>query len=350
MYTEIRKRGARVSIISSRSPGLRGKWLVSEYVNMDGVDVHRLYRNRQEMLLFPHKELKKALAIAKRLRPDVIFCSQESNVRLALLLQRQLKVPIVLRVEMARTLFTGQSRLPANRFLMPLLGMPFGGSRFWSWLCEKVDAVITHDPLDIPFRNSLSMHGKPVFYVPWPARLPEGIDRQKMKRNEGIYAGSLHPIKNIQVFERVIPKILEETSTEKFTIIGSGPLEKTIRRLERKFPRALEYYKQLPRIDVLELISSSCYGYTPTPFYSYGFTGDCWGLGTPLLLNHNICASKSMEVAIGRSDEEIIKMINRLHSDQDFYKKLETVGYDEFKKRSPEIVAEKVNDVFRQVR
>ncbi len=74
-----------------------------------GIQIYRLYENAKDMFLFPSKKLNRILEIAKDLKPDLIFCDQELNMRLALLIQKYLKKPIVLMVEDAGRIFSGES-------------------------------------------------------------------------------------------------------------------------------------------------------------------------------------------------------------------------------------------------
>jgi glycosyltransferase involved in cell wall biosynthesis len=232
---------------------------------------------------------------------------------------------------------------------MRLFGIPSGGSKFWSWLCKKADALVTCNARDQQFLDILSMQGKPVFYLPWPAYVPEGFKKQKKDGKSGIYAGSLHPSKDIQVFEQVIPQILEETPTKKFIIVGTGALATIIEKLRQTFPDAIEYYPQLPRFEVLKLISSSYYGYSPSrPGLGYGFIADCWGTETPILLNHNVSFSKNIDASVVRDTNELIVAINRLYEDPRFYERLQKSGYDEYNKRSPGIVADKLYNIFEK--
>jgi len=354
MFIEVHKRGARLAVISSKSPGPRGRWDLPNYVNMDGVHVYRLYRNLDEMFILPRKGLKKSLEIAHALSPDLIFCSQELNMRLALLLQQRLRIPIVLRVEVASRILIGEEiewSLYAwvQRILLRLFRIPSGPFKFWSWLCKKADALITCNPMDQHLLGVLSMHGKPVFYLPWPAHIPEGLETKERNRNRGIYAGSLSPLKGIETFEWVIPKILEETPTEKFIIVGTGILRTIIVRLRQRFPDAIEYYPQLPRLEVLKLISSSYYAYSPSPpGIGYGFIADCWGTGTPILLSHNVGGSDNLDAAVARDENDLLRVINRLCNDPRFYERLQKVGYEEYHKRSAEVVADKLYEIFER--
>src|SRR5450759_4202262 len=95
MLIRLRDKGVKLAIVTGRSMDLKGEGNLPTYENMDGIPIHRLYENLQDMFLFPHKGLSKILEIAGDLKPDLIFCSQELNMRLALLIQKSLKKPIV---------------------------------------------------------------------------------------------------------------------------------------------------------------------------------------------------------------------------------------------------------------
>jgi glycosyltransferase involved in cell wall biosynthesis len=350
VFIDLQKKGTNLAWITSKAPGYRGNWKVPSYIMMDGIPVHRLYKDINEMLIFPRKALKKSLDIAKELKPDLIFCSQEFCMRLALLLQKYLKVPIVLRVEVASRIFRGEfHRTLGRRTTLRLFGIRSPGPQLWSWLCQKADALITCDPNDVRLLSVLEMHGKPVYFVPWAANILPGVKRKN--RNEkkyGIYVGALGPAKKSQVLGKLIPDILEKTPTEKFIIVGSGPLSSIAEKLKEAIPEKIEYYPQISRFAALELISSSYYGYTPTTFYNYGFFAECWGLGTPLLLSHNVCGSKNIDIASAENDDDLIAMINRLFNDPEFFETLQKIGFEEFRKRSTEFVSDELRRIFEE--
>lgn len=173
MLIKLRQKGVKLAIIASKSLGLKGVGQLPYYEDMDGIPIYRLYRNPLDILLFPHSKLKHILEIIKRLKPDLIFCSQELNIRLALILERYLDVPIVLLVEDAGRIRSGEAyKSLKNNIMMRVVQIPTGPD-FWQWLCKKSSALITCHPRDKQILDKLPQYGKPVYFLPWPTHIPD---------------------------------------------------------------------------------------------------------------------------------------------------------------------------------
>lgn len=104
MYKRVHEKGAKIIFVVGRSSGARAKGMkLAPYENIDGFPIYRPYRDSTEMLIFPQRKLKEVVTIAKELKPDLILCHIEDNMRLTLMLREKLnlKIPIVLHVEIA---------------------------------------------------------------------------------------------------------------------------------------------------------------------------------------------------------------------------------------------------------
>ena len=354
IFKRIREKGANVAFVTGRTSGARAMNMkLPLYENEDGFSIYRLYRDENEMLLFPRRRLSEILKIAKELRPDIIHCQGWPRIRLALLLRNYLRIPIVMHVEIASGIlskrFIGSWKM---RTVGLLLGLPTRGTTFWSWLCEKSDALITSHPPDQQILPLLSEHGKPVYYLPWPADIPEDCELPSTRdRGRGIYVGLLIPFKNTQEFEWVLPLILQRTPTKEFIVIGaSAPSHALIiKRLQQKYGDAIKYIPRLKtRCDIMKFIASSYYAFTPVKEGGWGFIGDCGGTGTPLIMLHNVFCSKDLEPRVARDREDLIRKINRLYEDPLFYQKLQEVGYDAYKKRTADVVGDKLYSILQR--
>ena len=288
MLIRLHDLGVKLLIVACKDLGLKGEGNLPAYENMNGIDIHRLYETSRDMFLFPSKKLNRILEIAKELNPDLIFCDQELNMRLALLIQKSLKKPIVLVVEDAGRILSGETYNSRKmKSVMSFFGMSHG-SKFWSWLCEKADVLITCCPRDQQILGQLAKHNKPVFYLPWPSYVPSDFKCSSTReKSRGVYIGSLYPFKNTQEFEKTLPLILEKTKTQQFIVVGPGPHASIIKDLEQRYGEAIRYVNQLPRTEALKLISSSYYAYSPVKIGGWGFIGDCWSMNTPLVMTHN---------------------------------------------------------------
>jgi hypothetical protein len=176
MYKRVHERGAEITFITGKSSGARaGGMKLPPYENNDGFPIYRLYKDANEMLIVPRRRLREILQIANELKPDLILCHLHSNMPIALHLRKYLKIPIVLHVESAGVI--PQQKFVPSWKMSPIYRMhkmPVNGFGLWSWLCERADMLITSDPRDEHKLSSLTRKGKPIFYVPWPASVPEG--------------------------------------------------------------------------------------------------------------------------------------------------------------------------------
>lgn len=351
MLIRLRDKGVKLAIVAGRSMDLKGTGNLPTYENMDGIHIHRLYENLHDMFLFPHKGLSKILEIAGDLKPDLIFCSQELNMRLALLIQKSLKKPIVLLVEDAGRIFSGEAYNSRKmRSAMFFFGIP-SGPKFWPWLCEKANALITCSPKDQQILSLLSKHNRPVFFLPWPSYIPNDFEYSSIRENNrGVYIGSLTPFKNTQEFEQTLPLILEKTKTTQFIVAGPGPHASIIKKLKERYGEAISYVNQLPRTEALKLISSSYYAYTPVKIGGWGFIGDCWSMKTPIVMTHNDnYVTNNINALVARDENDLVVNINRLLEDAQLHQKLQTNGYEEYGKRKADVVGDKLYSMLTKV-
>jgi len=332
--------------------GARGNYAkLPAFECSDNFPIYRLFnnfKNFNEMGIFPLRKMKNILSIANGLEPDLILCHLAENMPLALKLQNYLKVPIILHVEIASSLakrkFVGNWQ---TRFLRVLLGEEIRGYSYWSWLCEKADVVITSEPKDRRLLNSLK-NGKTLYYLPWPAQIPLDCKLPAEKsRYRAIYAGTLLPNKNTQVFEWIIPSILKNTPTKEFWIIGTGSHEHIIRKLKAQFGSAIVHIPSLPRCEILKLIASSFYAFTPVKEGGWGFLGDCWGAKTPLLMFNNIFVEKKLDLCVAESEKDLIQKINQLYQDKTFYEQMQNIGYELYDMRSSSSVGDKLFSILK---
>lgn len=353
VYTRLYEKGVNLAFITWKSLGARGNYVrPPTFENKDGFPIHRLYdnfKNFNEMGFFPQRKLNQVLSVSNDLKPDLILCHLAENMLLALKLQKHLKIPIVLHVEtasiIARSKFVGGWQ---TRFAQVLMRQPITGPAYWSWLCEKADALITSEPRDKQLLHPLSKHGKPLYYLPWPAHIPEDCKLPTSKnKSRAIYAGTLLPNKNTQEFEWIIPFILQNTSTKEFVIIGTGSHESIIRKLKQQYGSAIIHISALPRCEILKLIAGSYYAVTPVKEGGWGFLGDCWGTRTPLLMLNNVFLSKTLDICVAKSKDELVKKINRLYEDSLFYQQMQDVGYDMYNTRSADAVGDRLLSILQ---
>jgi glycosyltransferase involved in cell wall biosynthesis len=350
MLIRLHDRGVKLSVVTSRSLSLKGQGILPIYEDMYGIPIHRLYGTLEDMFLLPHRGINKILEIIKDLKPDLIFCSHELNIRLAILIQKTLKKPIVLLVEDAGRIYSGEAyssggpKLRSIMTFMNLFGVPPPGPKLWSWLCEKAKVLITCSPRDQQIYGLLSKRNRSIFYLPWPCYVPNNFEyASSREKYRGIYIGSLYPVKNTQEFEHTLPLILEKSKTQQFVVVGPGSHAKIIKKLKQRYGEAIRYVNNLPRTEALKLISSSYYAYTPVKTGGWGFIGDCWSMRTPIVMTHNDnYVSNNLNAIVSKNENDLVENINSLYEDTQFYQNLQMNGYEEYEKRKADAVGDKL--------
>ena len=133
---------------------------------------------------------------------------------------------------------------------------PIQGLSYWSWLCEKANAIITSEPRDKKLLSSLSNHGKPLYYLPWPAHIPEECilpkNRNKLRAIMQAHCSQIKILKNLS---GSYLSFLEKTPTKEFLVIGSGPHESIIKNLKQQYGSAIKY---IPAVTKMRNIEANC--------------------------------------------------------------------------------------------
>ncbi|MGD6850555.1 MAG: glycosyltransferase family 4 protein [Candidatus Bathyarchaeia archaeon] len=352
MLVRLRELGATPTVITSMSLGLKGRGKLSSYEDMNGVPIYRLYRNFREMYFFPSHHLKEILKIAKDIKPDIIFASQEFNIRLAILTRKYLAKPLVILVEDAGGIYTGEHHTkPKAQLKLKIFGIPTGKEKLWSWMCKNADALITCHPRDKKNMCALS-NEKPFFYLPWPSNIPEDFAPSPVrKKSRGVYIGSLFPFKNTREFKWSLPLILEKTNIQEFIVIGAGPHASLIKNLRQKYQKEIVYFPQVTRLEALRIISSSFFAYTPVKRGGWGFIGDCWSMKTPIVMTHNEgYVENNVNALISNNGDELVENINNLSNDEALFSSLQKNGYEEYKKRTPQVIGDQLLNILNSIK
>lgn len=345
-------KGNQLYLVAGRSLALKGRGPLPPEEDMNGILILRLYRNLLHAFLFPYGQLAALLRITRQLRPDLIFCSQEMNMRIAILIHRFYRVPIVLQVEDAGRIASGElySSLK-SRVAFAAAGLP-SGRNYWRWLVKRAQCVITLHPRDQGKLSELGSRDTPCYFVPWCSQIPSDYHARPKVAGRAIYCGSLHDFKNTQEFEVTIPMLLDQARTEEFVIVGGGASRhvELVRRLEKKYRERIRFVPGgLPRSKVLELISSSDYGYTPVRRGGWGFILDCWAVGTPLVMTHNDGYVTPMSNAlVSNSISDLPSTVELLYTDNMLCQKLRQKGFESYREHSPEEVGSRVLSIFEE--
>ncbi len=315
-----------------------GKLEESPEFEADGkLIIHRIYKSIKEQQSYVRrlsykKEIEK---IVSDFSPDIIFCEEISNLKLAIELKRKYKVPIVLRSEFAfnpEHPYRSMGRL-LKLFKNSITGdsIPiFIGNLIWNWAYAKSDAVIScyHDDASL----QPMIKNTPFYYVPWPCYHPKIGKSIKKFKHRAIFIGAFDPHKNLKEFLKTIPRLINESPLEEFIIVGSGEYINVIEKLKERFPESIKYYKSLSRENCLELIKSSYFTYSPATRGGWGFIGDSWAMGIPVVVTHNHYGFQDEIDSIVTSPDEIVRRINSLYEDKKKYNQIKDGGHERYLK------------------
>lgn len=346
-------KGNQLCVVAGRSPGLKGSGTLAPVEDMNGILILRLYRNLLHAFLFPYSQLAALLRITRQLRPDLIFCSEEMNMRIARLINRFYRAPIVLQVEDAGKIASGELYGSLKwRVAFAAAGYP-SGRNYWKWLVKSAQCVIALDPRDRSKLSELGSRDTPCYFVPWCSQIPSDYHAKPKVEGRGIYCGSLYDYKNTQEFEATIPMLLDQTRTKEFVIVGGGASRHValVRRLEKKYGERIRFLPEgLPRSKALELISSSEYGYTPVRKGGWGFTLDCWAVGTPLVMTHsdNGYVTPMSNALVSNGISDLPSTVELLYTDNMLYQKLRQKGFESYREHSPEEVGSRMLSIFEE--
>lgn len=339
-YKYIVKAGNKILAITQRENSNKGSGLEEPFsTDMNGdFEIHRIFKNLGELRSIKERQKKigKIRELIKEFQPDVIFCEELTNIQLAIKIKKEIKIPIVLRVEFAyneaepyRTM--GNKLKYFKNFLTGDHIPKIIGKIIWDNACKNSSAVIScyyQDSLrEISIYKSL-----PTYYVPWPTHVPVELTDCERKRDRAVFIGSFDKHKNLQEFLETIPKLFEFTPINEFIVVGDGEDYEVIEKLRVKFPEKLIHIKSLNRNDCLKLIRSSYFSYSPAIRGGWGFIGDSWATKTPIVVTHNHYGFNDSIDSVVANSENIHKKINDLY-DNNFYSTVSSGGFNKFEEQ-----------------
>jgi glycosyltransferase involved in cell wall biosynthesis len=151
---------------------------------------------------------------------------------------------------------------------------------------------------------------------------------RKAKRT--VFIGALDEHKRIESFSQTIPLIFAHTPIEEFWVVGSGRYYPVIQALEAQYPGRILHRPFLERDQCLALISESLFGYSPAKWGSWGFIGDCWAVGTPVIVTSNHYNFNDNIDAIVAADDTIVPRLNAVIQQADTYRHIAENGRKRF--------------------
>lgn len=285
--------------------------------------------------------------------PEVIIGFGESNYKLSLKIKKNLKIPLLFFLEyinkykpfppikgrkIIRNYFNSLYNLISKNYLRKIV--------------RGSDAVMFSYFGDLAYTKKITKYGKKAFYVPWCNEIERTDQDYEKNLKTVIYIGSVTRFKNAGKLLEVIPKVLLNTSIEKFIVIGPGEFANEIKDLAKIYPGKLLYFESLPRKEALKLLASAGFGFTPVIDSGLGFIGDCWAVKTPLIALNSLNGflNPDIDTIIINDIDNLPFTIEKLISNKLLYNKLQNEGYKRyFENFSARAVGEKYLDVINQV-
>jgi glycosyltransferase involved in cell wall biosynthesis len=306
-----------------------------EYEKIDGIEIHRIFNNISQIKSILSYQIKYSRInhILNNYKPDVIFVEELTCLPLAIRIKRKHKLPLVLRVEFAynqkRPYHTFGNKLKyfKNKITGDWLAIKMGGI-IWEWACKNADSLISCYYEDSLRKITVNKKLKS-YYVPWPSYIPENLNNDSIRANYGIFIGSFDRHKNLAEFMETIPLIFENTKIDQFYIVGDGEDLFVVENLKKLYQNKIIHIKSLDRENCLKLIKSAFFSYSPAIRGGWGFIGDSWAAGTPLIVTHNHYDFNDGDDAIVVDKTNIAERINQLY-DPLYYKTISANGVSRY--------------------
>ena len=327
----------KVLAISNKESLAKGGGLSKDpEVEVDGsLVIHRIFDSMREQQSFfrrlPYKQKVKNLV--SEFRPDVIFCEEISNLKFALEIKRALGVPIVLRTEFAfdaDSPYRSMGRL-LKVFKNPLTGdrlASFVGGLIWGWAYANTDAVISCYYGDAS--KQPEVNNTPFFYVPWPTYHPNIESEAERVKDRAVFIGAFVPHKNLNELLVTIPELLEKTPLKEFCFVGTGRDLTIVEQLKASYPDSIRHIESLSRNECLKLIRDSFFSYSPATWGGWGFIGDSWAMGTPVVVTHNHYGFYDDIDSVVTSPKEIVNRVKALYENEAEFDRVRAGGHKRY--------------------
>lgn len=336
-YKYIADNGNNVLAITNKENINKGGRLQKDLESeVDGtLIIRRLFNSLREQQSFLHRlpYKNKIRSLVAEFHPDVIFCEEISNLKLALDIKREFKIPVVLRTEFAFS--ADHPYRTMGRFLKIFKNNVTGdhlpillGRLIWKWAYTNTDSVIScyfDDASKQPEVNNTPFH-----YVPWPTFQPNNHEKFTREKDQAIFIGSFDTHKNLQELLITIPQLLRETPLKQFYVVGTGQDLDVIEQLKKNHPESIQHFISLPRKECLRLIRTSFFSYSPATRGGWGFIGDSWAMGTPVVVTHNHYGFCDQVDSIVTSPKEIVNRVKSLYENDLEFERLSAGGEQRF--------------------
>jgi glycosyltransferase involved in cell wall biosynthesis len=322
------------TVVAGAVDRLKGQASTMFVENTHNLEIHRVPAA-------PTSSVGLALAtkIARKIKPDVIFCAVAQNMPAAIEAQKAAYAPIVLHTEY---------------FLDDTMGLRRGAYLGLEWLRPRLhrqyrerlqsqsERILCSNPVEFvgEFPESLAEKFK---YLPWPH--PPIVDEPGKDNHQShfaAYIGSVGRAKGSGVLQRYFSALLDAMPDFRLCIVGPA-IDKAgaaaIEALRTTGGSRVEIRSQCPRAEALELIRRSQFVLSPANRLGWGLLGDAWSTGTPVIAvgsHYDVRAGENCLIA--EDSAAFLDQVIRLQRDDHLRKTLVNGGYDTASRHSMEAV------------
>ncbi|MHB1084270.1 MAG: glycosyltransferase [Thiobacillus sp.] len=313
----------RCTVVAGAVDKLKGQASAIRVENLPNLEIHRIPAA-------PASAEGQALiaALARKLKPDVIFCAVSHNMPAALEAQKAAFAPIVLHTEYFLDDTMG---LPRRAYLGLQWLRPLVHRRFRQQLQRQSQLILCSNPVEFEGKLPESLAAK-LQFLPWPH--PHHDDepgQDKHERNFSAYIGSIGRAKGALVLQRYFSALLNAMPDFRLSIVGP-PTDKdgvaSIEALRVAGGNRVDIRPHCPRVEALELISRSEFVLSPANRLGWGLLGDAWSSGTPVIAvgsHYDIRAGENCLIA--EDSASFVDQVVRLQQDENLRKALVNAGY-----------------------
>lgn len=312
----------RCTVVAGAVDKLKGQASASLVESLPSLDIHRVPAAPAS------KEGRTLVAeIARKLKPDVIFCAVSHNMPAALEAQKATFAPILLHTEY----FLDDTMVLKRRAYLGLQWLrPWVHRRFRERLLHQSQRVLCSNPVEFEGKLPESLAAK-FQYLPWPHPHHAGDPIQvRREPNFSAYIGSISRAKGARVIQQYFSALFEAMPDFRLSLVGP-PTDKAgmeaIEALRAAGGNRVDIRNNCPRTEALDLIGRSQFVLSPANRLGWGLLGDAWSSGTPVIAvgsHYDIKAGENCLIA--EDSATFVDQVIRLQQDERLRKALVAAG------------------------
>ena len=312
------------------------------YENAQGLEIHRFNT--------PLKSNVKAITLlAKKIKPQLIFCAVSYNMPIALMIQKHTNAPIILHTEY----FLNMTKILTKRhYLCIKFLLPIVHHIYKKWCFEKTTKILSSDPSD--FNRDIKDQGQELRYLPWPHPTNHAyIEYESRDVNSAVYIGSLSKWKGVVNLYEFYAHLLINQPDCHLTIIGpvlDSEAKKAIKLLKQFGEQRVKVKEFCSRSEAIDLIAKAFFIFSPLDSMGWGLIGDAWTVGTPVLsIGEHYDLKDGINCYITPNPNDFVFAVRDLSNNRVLWQKLSKQGLITAQSHSLEVVASKLQNELQYV-